>query len=129
MQKKAETRKKYRRNSKAFITGAIALISLTSMTFSPHSASAQTPLGIGSITQSITSPLAINSSGLTGGGTGAHTDPGSLVGGVTGVVGGVTGAVGGVVGQVGEVVQDPAKAVTEIIQDPTSTVGKITDPL
>jgi hypothetical protein len=151
MQKKAETRKKYRRNSKAFIIGAIALISLTSMTFSPHSASAQTPLGIGSITQSITSPLAINSSGLIGGGTGALTDPGALVGGVTGAAGGVTGAVGGVttgvvggvtgavgvvtgavggvVGQVGEVVQDPAEAVTEIIQDPTSAVGKFTDPL
>jgi hypothetical protein len=135
MQKKVENK---RRNSKAFFSGAIALISFASMTFSPLAASAQTPFDIKTATQSITTPLTTSTTslvgGLLGGGTTTNlTNSGGLLGGVTGavggVVGGVTGAVGGVVGTVGEVIQDPAGSVTEIIKDPTSVVEKITDPL
>ncbi|MBU8914622.1 hypothetical protein BGM25_00990 [Bacillus sp. FJAT-29953] len=144
MKKREKLGRKYRRNSK-FFTGAFALISATSMSLTPITASAAllpsnpiTTVGstLTTAAQSLTSQ-SLTTSGQTGSGgtnllngvSGTLTDVGMAVGStVGGVVGGVTGTVDATVQQAGEILTNPT-TLPDKLSDPATTVGTSTDPL
>jgi hypothetical protein len=141
MKKKGEPSKKFRRKTKMLAAGAVALISVASMSITPITASAQTlltpPSSIGkSIPIIQTLPILPGGSSGSSGRKSGLPDPagtvtgvingvtGTVSGVVNGVVGGVTGAVGSAIGQQrgGSLPTPDPSTVTNILKDPVSAI-------